>query len=386
MNVAAIVDDTVDVRRMVRVLLERAGATIGLEASTIDEAVGRLDPGATGVVILDHHLEGDVSGYDGSALIRAHAPGVKIVLFTSMDMADEAAANPDVAAFLRKDRVLELPRIVQRLIDEIELHESAPKHDSIAAMKPTSVEDLVLAEWLMTPSVLFGELPPPLDAADTVHQLLVPDADRSDTLLRFVAAAGDVDRAIAHLLALRHVIERDSVATSLINRSVLDVLIVEVTSNVIVAARRAAMVDPLTGAANRRALEGDLASALARCERMKQVLTVVYFDLVGLKLINDREGHHEGDRALKSFADALDISKRTGDGCYRVCGDEFLAVLPDATTDDAAAFVDRVAAAEPPKFSYGAADTLDAGYDGSRLVRLADIRLLSERYGHRPTP
>ena len=399
MRVVAIIDDTADVRRMVRVLLERSGATVDAEAASIAEAVPRIDPSAAGVVVLDHHLEGNVSGLDGAAILRERAPGVRIVLFSAIDLADEVAANPNLDAFVRKDRVLELPGVVRQLWQAIapedgddlipveqrhDEHEQQHEHGRGAGLDQgeaarMAVADGLLARWLVTPSVLFGDLPPPIEASQVIRQLTDPDADRSDALLRFVAAAGDVDHAVAHLLALRRDVER--VGLPVVDPDVLDLLIVEVTSNVIGAARRAARVDPLTGIGNRGALEGDLASALARSERMRQPLTAVYFDLVGLKRINDVTGHDAGDRALKAFARALDVSKRTGDGSYRVGGDEFVALLPDTSSGEVGPFIERLSTAGAPDFSWGAADTNDTGYDGARLVRLADIRLLSQRYG-----
>ena len=384
MRVLAIVDDTADVRQMVRVLLERWGATVDTEAASIAEAVERLDPSGDGVVVLDHNLDGNVSGLEGAPLLRARAPLARIVLFSAQELADEAERNPSIDAFVRKDRVLELPRVVRDLAHRSGSQRPIPELHVVRHERETpppsssGTEDDLLASWLVTPSPFFDELPPPVEAAEVTRHLVSPGPDRSDALLRFVAAAGDIDRAVAHLLALRrHLAGRSGAGDA----DLLDLLIVEVTSNVIGAARRAAMVDSLTGIGNRRALEGDLASALARSERMQQTLTIVYFDLVGLKQLNDRFGHDDGDRALRAFAHALDVSKRTGDGCYRVGGDEFVALMPDTTSGDVAPFIDRLVAAGAPAFSWGAADTDDTGYDGARLVRLADIRLLGQRYG-----
>ena len=383
MRVLAIVDDTADVRQMVRVLLERWGATVDTEAASIAEAVERLDPSGDGVVVLDHNLDGNVSGLEGAPLLRARAPLARIVLFSAQELADEAERNPSIDAFVRKDRVLELPRVVRDLAHRSGTQRPIPelrvvRHDREAPPSPGTADEL-LASWLVTPSPLFDELPPPVEAAEVTRHLVSPGPDRSDALLRFVAAAGDIDRAVAHLLALRRHLSGGSGVGG--DADLLDLLIVEVTSNVIGAARRAAMVDSLTGIGNRRALEGDLASALARSERMQQTLTIVYFDLVGLKQLNDRFGHDNGDRALRTFARALDVSKRTGDGCYRVGGDEFVVLMPDTASGDVVPFIDRLVAAGAPAFSWGAADTDDTGYDGARLVRLADIRLLGQRYG-----
>ena len=380
MRVLAIVDDTADVRRMVRALLERAGAIVEAEAASIAEVVDQLDPSREGVVVLDHNLGGNVSGLDGALLLRERAPRARIVLFSASDLTREVAANPHIDAFLRKDRVLELPRVVRELAHDLPRTAATPTTVfGPATGAPSTDADELLARWLVTPSLLFGDLPPSVEAAEVVRQLTQPDPGRSDALLRFVAAAGDIDRAVAHLLQLRsHLADGDVPGADV---DVLDLLIVEATANVIGAARRAAMVDSLTGIGNRRALEGDLASALARSERMRQTLTIVYLDLVGLKARNDRFGHDEGDRALQSFARALDVSKRTGDGSYRVGGDEFVALLPDTAAEEAEPFIERLRAADAPAFSWGAADTRDAGYDGARLVRLADIRLLGQRYG-----
>ena len=385
MRVLAIVDDVPDVRRMVRVLLERAGATVDAEAGSIAEAVERLDPFGDGVVVLDQELDGHVSGLDGAALLRARSPGAQIVLFSAQELAGEAERNPSIDAFVRKDRVLELPSVVRELAQR-----SSDAPGSLAPLRlvrrgPAGSEagDL-LASWFETPSLLFDDVPPRVEAAEVVRHLLDPGPDRSEAMLRFVAAAGDIDRAVAHLLALRrHLV---AAGPPVGDPDLLDLLIVEVTSNVIGAARRAAMVDALTDIGNRRALDVDLASSLARSERMHQTLTVAYFDLVGLKQVNDRLGHDAGDRALRSFAQALDGVKRTGDGCYRIGGDEFVALLPNTACAAALPLIERLVAGDAPAFSWGTADTDDAGYDGAHLLRLADIRLLGQRYARATGP
>jgi diguanylate cyclase (GGDEF)-like protein len=238
----------------------------------------------------------------------------------------------------------------------------------------------LLARWLATPSLLFGTLPPPVEASEVIRHLIEPTPDRADTVLRFVASSGDIDVAVGHLLALRRLIEAEPDSRIQIDVELLDLLIVEVTSNVIAAARRAAMIDPLTGVGNRRALELELEPAIARSERSRRPLAVVYIDLIGLKAVNDRHGHEEGDRALTSFTRALELVKRTGDMGYRVGGDEFVVLLPDTCTRDAERFTSRLASTGAPPFSTGIANTEDDGFDPRRLVRLADVRMLQTRY------
>jgi CheY-like chemotaxis protein len=112
---AAIVDDQPDVRSILRLLLERAGVEIGFEAASAEDALQRIGSMDDGLVILDHHLDGPLTGLEAAPLLKARAPGISIVLFSALDLASEAAAEPAVAAFVRKDRILDLPRIITRI-------------------------------------------------------------------------------------------------------------------------------------------------------------------------------------------------------------------------------------------------------------------------------
>jgi diguanylate cyclase (GGDEF)-like protein len=95
---------------------------------------------------------------------------------------------------------------------------------------------------------------------------------------------------------------------------------------------RLAMVDSLTGLANRRAAEARLASEAARSERHGHPLTVISFDLDKFKQINDTHGHLAGDQVLKEFARRLGLATRKSDIAARMGGDEFLVLLPECST------------------------------------------------------
>jgi diguanylate cyclase (GGDEF)-like protein len=84
-----------------------------------------------------------------------------------------------------------------------------------------------------------------------------------------------------------------------------------------------ATLDPLTGVANRRDLDRELA---ARIEA-RQEFCVLLFDLNGFKEINDRFGHLCGDEVLKQLAARLSSQVRTRDYVCRWGGDEFVAIL-----------------------------------------------------------
>lgn len=87
-----------------------------------------------------------------------------------------------------------------------------------------------------------------------------------------------------------------------------------------------ALTDPLTGIANRRALEQSLTRALANAERAESSVHVAFLDLDGFKLINDQYGHDIGDRLLIKIANSLAAGMREGDLVARYGGDEFVVV------------------------------------------------------------
>ncbi len=84
-----------------------------------------------------------------------------------------------------------------------------------------------------------------------------------------------------------------------------------------------ATLDPLTGVANRRDLDRELA---ARIEA-QQEFCVLLFDLNGFKEINDRFGHLYGDEVLKQLGARLSTQVRARDYVCRWGGDEFVAIL-----------------------------------------------------------
>ncbi len=106
--------------------------------------------------------------------------------------------------------------------------------------------------------------------------------------------------------------------------------------------RNAAMLDPLTGIANRRSFLAD-ASLLAKRHRADPRPTaVLLIDLDHFKSINDRFGHALGDRVLEMFTDTARKSVRASDLLGRLGGEEFAAVLYDTSRDKAVAVAERI--------------------------------------------
>lgn len=67
---------------------------------------------------------------------------------------------------------------------------------------------------------------------------------------------------------------------------------------------------------------------LCQCIREKSVL---FFDLDGLKTINDTLGHEAGDTYIKTMADILKENKEEGDIICRYGGDEYIVVSKQAS-------------------------------------------------------
>ncbi|MGA3036749.1 MAG: sensor domain-containing diguanylate cyclase [Vulcanimicrobiaceae bacterium] len=143
---------------------------------------------------------------------------------------------------------------------------------------------------------------------------------------------------------------------------------------------RAAMVDPLTGVANRRAfdvhIEGLVGSA---------VLLII--DIDHFKNYNDLEGHRAGDDCIRRVARALAANVlRSEDLIARYGGDEFAAILHDIDLDDAIHVAERIRRAVSdlaiPAGEAGGTITVSIGVaaflpgeDTSELVRRADEAL-----------
>jgi diguanylate cyclase (GGDEF)-like protein len=102
--------------------------------------------------------------------------------------------------------------------------------------------------------------------------------------------------------------------------------------------------DPLTGVANRRRLDQDLARELARARREDKPLCLVILDLDDLKEHNDAYGHAAGDRLLKNVASTWAAALRATDLLARTGGDEFVVLLPDCPLEMAERLLGRLRA------------------------------------------
>ncbi|MGO1118483.1 GGDEF domain-containing protein [Rhodovibrionaceae bacterium A322] len=88
--------------------------------------------------------------------------------------------------------------------------------------------------------------------------------------------------------------------------------------------------DPLVPLLNRRAFVRELSRFMAFAERYGVAGSVIYFDVNGMKDLNDTLGHSAGDAALNHVAATLVASVRESDIVGRLGGDEFAVILAQA--------------------------------------------------------
>jgi len=163
-------------------------------------------------------------------------------------------------------------------------------------------------------------------------------------------------------------------------RGIIDAIVQRVEE--LECAQRLASRDELTGLANRRSLGDGLERELARARRAGDPLSVLLFDIDGLKQINDTHGHAAGDEALREAALRAQETVRDGDLVARLGGDEFIVLLPAADQAETIAIGERMRdtlARHGIGVSFGVATTGIQRLTGSDLIKVADRELYRDK-------
>lgn len=100
--------------------------------------------------------------------------------------------------------------------------------------------------------------------------------------------------------------------------------------------------DALTGLLNRYSLDEYAAREVARVQRGEHDLSLVVLDLDDFKQVNDQHGHAAGDQVLVQAAGRIQEIIREADIAFRVGGEEFLVLLPDANAEVARQVAERL--------------------------------------------
>jgi diguanylate cyclase (GGDEF)-like protein/PAS domain S-box-containing protein len=147
---------------------------------------------------------------------------------------------------------------------------------------------------------------------------------------------------------------------------------------------RLARVDALTGLANRRQFEEELAAAVARATRTGAALMVVSLDLDKFKQINDTLGHAAGDEVLVEFARRVRASVYNVDLVARLGGDEFVVLVQySATAESGERIAKQILAAMVPPMTLTsgpvqAATSIGVGLQ-QPVTSAADLLALADR-------
>ncbi len=186
--------------------------------------------------------------------------------------------------------------------------------------------------------------------ASTARSFLAADAHELAASLPRLAETGDASCALLLPLAVRGEVEavvvlvRRTLSEAYTERSIeLAGTLADqaATALALMRARAEAGTDPVTNCMNHRAMRRRLHEEIGRAMRTGNPLSCLLIDLDNFKLVNDRQGHQAGDRVLREVGQALVGEFRAFDRVARYGGDEFVAILPNADLESAAAAAAR---------------------------------------------
>lgn len=170
-------------------------------------------------------------------------------------------------------------------------------------------------------------------------------------------------------------------------RALLDKMTSEALSEANHKLQELAHIDPLTGIGNRRDFEMRAQRELVRAQRHQRPVSLLTFDVDHFKRINDTHGHDVGDEVLRALAGIAQQELREHDLLARFGGEEFVALLPDTTLDEALVVAERLrsvlgacrvpTADDEIRFtvSVGVAQLADGASDLATLLKAADKAL-----------
>ncbi|HEY2069198.1 MAG TPA: diguanylate cyclase [Rhizomicrobium sp.] len=106
--------------------------------------------------------------------------------------------------------------------------------------------------------------------------------------------------------------------------------------------RKESLTDPLTGIANRKAFDTELAQAITQARETGEPLSLVMCDIDRFKLFNDSWGHQTGDQVLRLVAHCLSENVKGRDTAARYGGEEFAVILRQTGRDAAANLANQI--------------------------------------------
>ena len=147
--------------------------------------------------------------------------------------------------------------------------------------------------------------------------------------------------------------------------------------------RDISLTDDMTGCYNRRHGMNSLHELFSQSRRYGTQFSLIYFDLNGLKLVNDRYGHQAGDLMLRSVVNSVKALLRDSDLFFRMGGDEFMILCPETDKKGAYTCVERMSKAvnaitivdQKVSFAFGIAYSSDDYSEMGDMLHNADVAM-----------
>ncbi len=102
------------------------------------------------------------------------------------------------------------------------------------------------------------------------------------------------------------------------------------------------LTDDLTGLYNRRGLSAATGELIKTAIRQKKPALCIFADIDGLKVVNDKFGHEEGDRLIIAAARIIEECFRDSDACGRIGGDEFVVYAQEVEEGEVAGMMNKI--------------------------------------------
>ena len=147
--------------------------------------------------------------------------------------------------------------------------------------------------------------------------------------------------------------------------------------------RDISLTDDMTGCFNRRHGMFSLREWFSRAKRYGSQFAIIYFDLNGLKGINDKYGHQAGDLLLRSVSSSVKKVLRETDLLFRMGGDEFLVICPETDRKGALVCAERMQKAvteitivnKQASFAFGIAHSSEDYKEIDDMIHSADVSM-----------
>lgn len=313
------------------------------------------------VVISDQRMpeETGVQFFERMRPRLANTERIILTGYSDIDAVIGSINRAGVYFYLRKPWQEEEVRLVLRnAIDSVHMHKRLVRHEETMRLIEENVSDVIARTDLqgrylyVSPSIyrVCGYTPEEIVGHD-MAEFLHPDdlRKRLDAQLetRLTKQAQTIVFRYRHKIGHYIWIEANVQAVWRDDEIVTDVITVSRDITERMAAEQKieflAYHDALTELPNRLLVRDRMRLAIARAEREKTKVALLFLDLDNFKTVNDSLGHTLGDAMLKAVARRLKSCIRESDTLSRQGGDEFLIVMPDlACSENAAPLLDKI--------------------------------------------